>query len=243
METTLLEKIEQELEIVESIYSDDGVIVTRAQESKSHGSDHVECLLKLQPNTGFNAQKIAVIVEARLTFQPSYPADPPTFEFSSVKGLDDEQIDQIVHKFTQELQGLSDQKKENSDDTGYIYDLHDKFREILTEFNDTVDGRCAVCLEKFCEDQTKLSIEKFTDRVDLVRVDQCFHRFHLICLYRDWYMTRVKEKDEFGCEIEYKPYEHKRCPICRRHVSQQELDYIKTLFSKHPEVENHAYKY
>lgn len=69
------------------------------------------------------------------------------------------------------LQGLSDQKKENSDDTGYIYDLHDKFREILTEFNDTVDGRCAVCLEKFCEDQSRLSIEKFTDRVDLVRVD------------------------------------------------------------------------
>jgi len=63
-----MEKIEQELEIVESIYSNDGVIVTKAQESKGHGSDHVECILKIQPNTGLVAEKIAVIVEAKLTF-------------------------------------------------------------------------------------------------------------------------------------------------------------------------------
>ena len=49
--------------------------------------------------------------------------------------------------------------------------MHDKIREILTEYNDTVAGRCAVCLDKFCEDDNKLSEEKFTDRVDLVRVD------------------------------------------------------------------------
>jgi len=30
METSLMEKIEQELEIVESIYSNDGVIITKA---------------------------------------------------------------------------------------------------------------------------------------------------------------------------------------------------------------------
>lgn len=51
---------------------------------------------------------------------------------------------------------LSEQKKENTDDTGFIYDMHEKIREILTEYNDTVEGRCAVCLERFCEDDSRL---------------------------------------------------------------------------------------
>lgn len=34
---------------------------------------------------------------------------------------------------------------------GFIYDLYEKARDILTEYNDTVAGRCAVCLENFCE--------------------------------------------------------------------------------------------
>jgi hypothetical protein len=126
---------------------------------------------------------------------------------------------------------LSEQKKENTDEEGFIYDMHEKIREILTEYNDTVAGRCAICLEKFCEDDNNLANEKFTDRVDLVRVDQCFHRFHLICLYRDWFMSRFKEKDEFGCEIEYKMPKHKKCPICRRIVSKDEIEYLKTVFS------------
>jgi hypothetical protein len=66
---------------------------------------------------------------------------------------------------------LAEQKKENTDETGFIYDLHEKIREILTEYNDTVAGRCSICLEKFCEDESRLAIEKFTDRADLVRID------------------------------------------------------------------------
>ena len=49
------------------------------------------------------------------------------------------------------LQNLAEQKKENSDDLGFIYDLYEKARDILTEYNDTIAGRCAVCLENFCE--------------------------------------------------------------------------------------------
>lgn len=54
-------------------------------------------------------------------------------------------------------------------------------------------------------------------------------------------MTRAREKDEFGCDIEYKIPKHKKCPICRRNVCKEELDYIKIQFSKHPEVDNHEY--
>ena len=50
-----------------------------------------------------------------------------------------------------------------------LYDLHEKMREIVTEYNDTVKGRCAVCLEDLvahAEDTTG-----FTDRDDLVRIN------------------------------------------------------------------------
>jgi len=80
-----------------------------------------------------------------------------------------------------------------------------------------------VCLEQFCEDGEG----SFTDRVDLVRVNTCFHRFHLICVHRDWFMERCKEKDEYGGTIEFSLPEVKKCPICRREVEEEEVKYIE----------------
>jgi len=40
-------------------------------------------------------------------------------------------------------------------------------------------------------------------------------------------MQRKLEKDEFGCDIQYKMPSKKRCPICRRLVDKEEMDYIK----------------
>ena len=53
--------------------------------------------------------------------------------------------------------------------------------------------------------------------------------------------ARKKEKDEFGCEYEYKPPENKRCPVCRREVRDDEINYIKEQVKKHPEVKNNDY--
>jgi len=112
---------------------------------------------------------------------------------------------------------MTDKKKENEDDSGLLYDLHEKMREIITSYNDTVKGRCAVCLEQFCV-EGKTEDENFTDRCDLVRIDHCYHRFHLICVYRDWFMQRKCELDSFGCVIQYDIPAIKKCPICRREV-------------------------
>lgn len=134
---------------------------------------------------------------------------------------------------------------EDEDETGILYDLHEKMREILTSYNDTVEGRCAVCLEGFCEGK-QVNLEKtesFTDRVDLIRIDQCFHRFHLICVHRDWFMERAKETDQYGDVIQHTIPEFKRCPICRRKVDDCEIDYVKTQFSLHPEIEDQGYQY
>ena len=45
------------------------------------------------------------------------------------------------------------EKLTNNDEEGFIYNLHDKAREILSEYNDTLKGRCAICLEMFSEDE------------------------------------------------------------------------------------------
>ena len=96
--------------------------------------------------------------------------------------------------------------------------MYEQMREILSQHNDSLRGRCSVCLENFCEDEEKLETETFTDRGDLVRIDGCFHRFHLLCVYRDWFMQRKSEKDEFGNVLEFELPENKKCPICRVEV-------------------------
>ena len=140
------------------------------------------------------------------------------------------------------MQTLVADKRESDDDSGLLYNLFVALQEWLTRYNDTVKGRCAVCLEDFVqpgqdEDQA------FTERIDLVRIDECFHRFHLICVYRDWFMKRVAEKDEFGGLIEFQLPEVKRCPICRREVSQDEQGLISTTAKEHPDLDDHGYGY
>lgn len=101
-------------------------------------------------------------------------------------------------------------------------------REIVTEFNDTVKGTCAVCMDNLCAGDCEAN--DFSDRADLVRVDKCFHRFHLVCLHRYWFMPRHTYKDEFGGVITTDLPEEKNCPICRRVVDLTEVDFIKSKF-------------
>ena len=78
---------------------------------------------------------------------------------------------------------------------GLLYNIYEELREIISGYNDTLKGRCPVCLDAFAQDEQELEDGKFTDRKDLVRIDKCFHRFHLLCVYRYWFMRRHVEKD------------------------------------------------
>jgi hypothetical protein len=99
-------------------------------------------------------------------------------------------------------------------------------REIVSEFNDTVKGTCAVCMDALCGENGDCEANNFSDRVDLVRVDKCFHRFHLVCVHRYWFMPRHTITDEFGGIMEFNLPEEKSCPICRRVVDQKEVQHI-----------------
>ena len=54
-------------------------------------------------------------------------------------------------------------------------------------------------------------------------------------------MQRVCDKDEHGGKIEYSIPEIKKCPICRREVDGDEIEYITKQFSEHPEIDDHGY--
>jgi hypothetical protein len=132
---------------------------------------------------------------------------------------------QLLNSNIYRVKQLANEKKENGDSSGFVYDLHEKMREIVSTYNDTMKGRCAVCLEQFQSEQDSQD-QGFTDRFDLARINECYHRFHLICVHRDWFMPRKCEKDEYGGIIEYSIPEIKKCPICRREVSEDEIKYI-----------------
>ena len=86
------------------------------------------------------------------------------------------------------------------------------------------------------------SDEKFTERPDLVRIDVCLHRFHALCLYRDWFMERQPSKDQYGELIQHAVPESKRCPVCRRECNQSEVDYVAKIYQSNPEIEDQGYQ-
>lgn len=50
--------------MLDAIYAEEGVIEEQAKEV----SGGVSCVLRLQPNTGFDKNKVAVIIKAMITF-------------------------------------------------------------------------------------------------------------------------------------------------------------------------------
>ena len=123
---------------------------------------------------------------------------------------------------------------EGQEDDIILYNLYEDLIELVTTFNNSVKGRCYVCFDQLCENEEA----DFTDRPDLVRLYKCFHRFHLLCLYRDWFMVRHVEKDKFGGDVEYTQSEAKKCPICRQESDVDEIENIKLKYKMNPGLED-----
>lgn len=164
--------------------------------------------LSLKPLVGDDTTKIGVMATLRLVYQNDSKSQAPHFEIIFTKGLDDDQKE-MMQKEIENV--LAKHYFEGQEDDIILYNLYEDLIELVTTFNNSVKGRCYICFDQLCEDEQA----DFTDRPDLVRLFKCFHRFHLLCLYRDWFMDRHVEKDKFGGDIEYQQSEIKRCPICR----------------------------
>lgn len=123
-EQELIEKINEEIEVLESIYADENVVLQKptpcevlepdastsssgelAEEKDENApisSFMVQMELDIKPNTGFDDAKVGLLVHCRLLFDQYYPYRAPQMSFTAKKGLDECQYDEIINKFTAE---------------------------------------------------------------------------------------------------------------------------------------------
>lgn len=110
----LIEKINEEVEILESIYADDGVVLATAQivdaEAISTGSSGqsnqdedqqsqnfaVQLDLNVKPKTGIEMDaKVGLLAHFRFIFDQMYPFNAPKVICLNSKGIDYEQLKEV----------------------------------------------------------------------------------------------------------------------------------------------------
>jgi hypothetical protein len=110
-EQELIEKIMEEVEVLESIYADENVVLQQPtpcevvepdastsssgelgeekEENVAIGNFMVQIELDIKPNTGFDEAKIGLLVQCRIQFDQYYPYRAPQMSFTAKKGLDE----------------------------------------------------------------------------------------------------------------------------------------------------------
>lgn len=132
------------------------------------------------------------------------------------------------------MKEMAEMKKIEGDDEGIMFNIHDRLRELVTEQYERIEGRCEICLEE-------LAVEGSTDSSHLVSLDGCFHRFHLLCVHRHWFMERQAEEDSYGLKIEYHlPSEH-NCALCLHPVDSVQVSKIKASVASQPTLDDGGY--
>ena len=114
-------------------------------------------------------------------------------------GIDDEEEQDLLKAIQDKAQEFSQEKLDDEDYSGYLFELIDSFKDELTQYNDTLKGWCPICLENFMREQDNED-DSFTNRNDLYWLDNCLHRYHLICLYHDFFILWSPDVDKYGNE-------------------------------------------
>ena len=140
--------IEEELEALEALYPDDGLVVRRAGDAREDGSGastadekavrHTMVSLDVAPRTLDDETQQYVRATLCITLDGDYPANPPTVRLSNVRGLDDTRQAEVRRR-------LDDACRDFSSDEPVLALLCETAFETLTELN-RPDGDCAFCL-------------------------------------------------------------------------------------------------
>ena len=71
---------------------------------------------------------------------------PPLFEIVSYKGLDDDQVDSLKL----EIENTLKEYYNSEADECVLYNLHESLKDVISTYNDSVKGRCYICLDQLC---------------------------------------------------------------------------------------------
>ena len=196
MESKTQQIIQEEYEALLSIYEDE--LDASCHEDEILKSN--EFVINLLPNIGSDNERKTVSIKMKLIFPDGYPQLPLKISTSHPRGIDDHESDEISKLFREKSAEFASERKEDEREDGFMFEFVDFAKEILTEYNDTLKGRCPICLEDFKGESGDVE-DSFTDSGGLIAITDCLHRFHLICLYHDWFIPRSSEIGKFGDKI------------------------------------------
>ena len=190
--------IEEELEALEALYPDDGLVVRRAGDAREDGSGasttdekavrHTMVSLDVAPRTLDDETQQYVRATLCITLDGDYPANPPTVRLSNVRGLDDTRQAEVRRR-------LDDACRDFSSDEPVLALLCETAFETLTELN-RPDGDCAFCLAPVADADTR--VDK-SSAVPFIKLMRCYHCFHENCFAR-WWRWRAAAAAEASAE-------------------------------------------
>lgn len=198
--------MEEELEILESIYYDDILKI-----DITSPNPYVEIFLHPSSDDDMENNKLIKLI-MKAWFPPDYPNSPPSFEFSAAKGMTDDDFRSIQQEVVTLARSIKGEPM--------LFEIIQFVKDKLSDFGNLPETFvCAICLCCF---------EQSAEAYNL----QCYHYFHINCLHKHLsYMEEDITKERLEAErnrlqpIERKP----NCPECRTELTQAELDFFKTL--------------
>ena len=228
--------IEEELEALEALYPDDGLVVRRAGDAREDGSGasttdekavrHTMVSLDVAPRTLDDETQQYVRATLCITLDGDYPANPPTVRLSNVRGLDDTRQAEVRRR-------LDDACRDFSSDEPVLALLCETAFETLTELN-RPDGDCAFCLAPVADADTR--VDK-SSAVPFIKLMRCYHCFHENCFAR-WWRWRAAAAAEASAErgahhAAASASEGKAatpthlCPVCRVAIEEEDVRHVK----------------
>ncbi len=229
--------IEEELEALEALYPDDGLVVRLAGDAREDGSGastadekavrHTMVSLDVAPRTLDDETQQYVRATLCITLDGDYPANPPTVRLSNVRGLDDTRQAEVRRR-------LDDACRDFSSDEPVLALLCETAFETLTELN-RPDGDCAFCLAPVADADTL--DDKSSAKAPFIKLMRCYHCFHENCFAR-WWRWRAAAAAEASAE---RGAHHAAasasegraatpthlCPVCRVAIEDEDVRHVK----------------
>lgn len=199
--------MEEELEILESIYYDDII-------KKDLTGDKPFFEIFLYPTSTDNQEENNKLIKLNLItyFPQNYPEDIPSFEFNDAKGITDEDLKSIK----KEVETLAN----NIQGEPMLFEIIQFIKDKLSEFgNLPTTYKCSICLNSFEESINTYNLH-------------CYHYFHIECLKKHLsYMEEEIEKEKKEAELNRLTWEKRvpTCPDCRSNLINSEIEYFQNI--------------
>lgn len=221
--------IEEELEALEALYPDDGLVVRRASDGRDETSEaspsdrvhHTTVSLDVAPRTLDDTTQQFVRATLTLTLNNNYPVNAPSISLTNARGLDDTRQSEVFRRLETALDDFA------SPDEPVLALLCETAFETLTEMN-TPDGDCAFCLNPVA-DAGDLNSQKH-----FMKLMRCYHCFHQTCFARWWRWktnAAAREMEKLGAHHSAAsttpaPATH-LCPVCRVAIEKEDVRHVK----------------